>query len=143
MYRNSLYYVKYHDDHVSVKLKHVRRHTKMASFAMFQHLMLLQEADAKAHIQIPVIAERAEICGRLAGRKADFSIREFWMGSRLMSRSCKKRPSAKADAKIPVGQSAANKRVRRAKTLWGKSKAFRKISETWDICDWKFYGERP
>lgn len=84
-----LYYVKYHDDHVSVKLKHVRRHTKMASFAMFQHLMLLQEADAKAHIQIPVIAERAEICGRLAGRKADFSIREFWVGSRLMSRSCK------------------------------------------------------
>ena len=31
-----LYYVKYHDDHVSVKLKHVRRHTKMASFAMFK-----------------------------------------------------------------------------------------------------------
>ena len=53
-----LYYVKYHDDHVSVKLKHVRRHTKMASFAMFQNLMLLQLADAKAHIQIPVIAER-------------------------------------------------------------------------------------
>ncbi len=89
---------------------------------MFQHLMLLQEADAKAHIQIPVIAERAEICGRLAGRKADFSIREFWMGSRLMSRSCKKRPSAKADAKIPAGQSAANKRVRRAKNTVGKIK---------------------
>lgn len=64
-----LYYVQYHDDHVSVKLKHVRRHTKMVSFAMFQHLMLLQEADAKAHIQIPVIAERAEICGRLAGEE--------------------------------------------------------------------------
>ena len=64
-----LYYVKYHDDHVSVKLKHVRRHTKMASFAMFQNLMLLQTADAKAHIQIPVIAERAEICGRLAGEE--------------------------------------------------------------------------
>ena len=55
-----LYYVKYHDDHVSVK---------MASFAMFQNLMLLQLADAKAHIQIPVIAERAEICGRLAGEE--------------------------------------------------------------------------
>ena len=40
-----LYYVKYHDDHVSVKLKHVRRHKKMASFAMFQNLMLLQTAD--------------------------------------------------------------------------------------------------
>ena len=23
-----------------------------------------------------------------------------------------------------------------------KSKVFRKISETWDICDWKFYGEK-
>ena len=64
-----LYYVKYHDDHVSVKLKHVRRHTKMASFGMFQNLMLLQMSDAKAHIQIPVIAERAEICGRLAGEE--------------------------------------------------------------------------
>ena len=64
-----LYYVKYHDDHVSVKLKHVRRHTKMASFAMFQNLMLLQMADAKAHIQIPIIAERAEICERLAGEE--------------------------------------------------------------------------
>ena len=64
-----LYYVKYHDDHVSVKLKHVRRHTKMASFAMFQNLMMLQTADAKAHIQIPIIAERAEICERLAGEE--------------------------------------------------------------------------
>ena len=64
-----LYYVKYHDDHVSVKLKHVRRHTKMASFAMFQNLMLLQMADAHAHIQIPIIAERAEICERLAGEE--------------------------------------------------------------------------
>ena len=64
-----LYYVKYHDDHVSVKLQHVRRHTKMASFAMFQNLMMLQTADAKAHIQIPIIAERAEICERLAGEE--------------------------------------------------------------------------
>ena len=133
-----LYYVKYHDDHVSVKLKHVRRHTKMASFAMFQNLMLLQLADAKAHIQIPVIADG------LPGRKADFSIRKFWMGSRLMSRSCKKTPVSKGRCKnFRWAKRAANKRVRRAKTLWGKSKAFRKISETWDICDWKFYGERP
>ena len=64
-----LYYVKYHDDHVSVKLKHVRRHTKMVCFAVFQNLMLLQVADAKAHIQLPVIAERVEICKRLAGEE--------------------------------------------------------------------------
>lgn len=67
--RELLYYVNYHDDHVSVKLKHVRRHTKMVSFEMFQNLMLLQAADAKAHIQLPVIAERVEICERLAGEE--------------------------------------------------------------------------
>ena len=60
-----------------------------------------------------------------------------------MSRSCKKTPVSKGRCKnFRWAKRAANKRVRRAKTLWGKSKAFRKISETWDICDWKFYGER-
>ena len=76
-----LYYVKYHDDHVSVKLKHVRRHTKMASFAMFQNLMLLQLADAKAHIQILLSPNGQKSADGLPGRKADFSIRKFWMGS--------------------------------------------------------------
>lgn len=66
------------------------------------------------------------------------------MGSKQMSRSCKKTPASKGRCKNSRwAKRAANKRVRRAKTLWGKSKAFRKISETWDICDWKFYGERP
>lgn len=61
-----------------------------------------------------------------------------------MSRSCKKTPVSKGRCKNSRwAKRAANKRVRRAKTLWGKSKAFRKISETWDICDWKFYRERP
>ena len=61
-----------------------------------------------------------------------------------MSRSCKKTPVSKGRCKNSCwAKRAANKRVRRAKTLWGKSKAFRKISETWDICDWKFYRERP
>ena len=60
-----------------------------------------------------------------------------------MSRSCKKTPVSKGRCKnFRWAKRAANKRVRRAKTLWGKSKAFRKISETWDIGDWKFYGER-
>lgn len=34
----------------------------LASYEEFKHLMLLQIADAKAHIQIPIIAERVEIC---------------------------------------------------------------------------------
>lgn len=62
-----LYYVKYHDDHVSLRLKHLKRHLLMVSFEEFQNLMLLQVADAKAHVQIPIVAERVMICGALAG----------------------------------------------------------------------------
>lgn len=62
-----LYYVEYHDDHVSVKLKHVRRHMNMVNFEEFQYLMLLQMADAKAHIQLPIITERIKICEKLFG----------------------------------------------------------------------------
>ena len=56
-----LYYVEYHDDHVSKKLKHINRHMKMASFDEFRNLMFLQVADAKAHVQLPIIAERVEV----------------------------------------------------------------------------------
>lgn len=66
-----LYYVEYHDDHVSKKLKHLNRHMKMASFEEFHNLMLLQVADAKAHIQLPIIAERVEICSALAGEEGE------------------------------------------------------------------------
>lgn len=66
-----LYYVEYHDDHVSKKLKHINRHMKMASFEDFKKLMLLQVADAKAHVQLPVIAERVEICSALAGEEGE------------------------------------------------------------------------
>lgn len=62
-----LYYVEYHDEHVSVKLKHVRRHLNMVSFEEFQYLMLLQMADAKAHIQFPIITERIKMCEKLFG----------------------------------------------------------------------------
>lgn len=64
-----LYYVEYHDDRVSVKLKHVRRHTKIVPFEQFQYLMRLQVADAKAHVQLPIIAERVQICTKLAGEE--------------------------------------------------------------------------
>ena len=66
-----LYYVEYHDDHVSKKLKHLNRHMKMASFEEFHNLMLLQVADEKAHIQLPIIAERVEICSALAGEEGE------------------------------------------------------------------------
>ena len=64
-----LYYIEWHDDHVSLRLKHLRRHLKMADFNAFQNLMKLQVADAKAHVQIPIIAERVKICTELAGDK--------------------------------------------------------------------------
>lgn len=60
--RKPLYYVEYHDDRVSLRQKHLRRHLGMASLAEFQNLMLLQVSDAKAHIMLPVIEERIRIC---------------------------------------------------------------------------------
>lgn len=64
-----LYYVEYHDDRVSRKLKHVNRHMKIASVEEFQKLMLLQVADAQAHIILPIIQERIDVCSDLAGVK--------------------------------------------------------------------------
>ncbi len=66
-----LYYVEHHDDHVSKKLKHINRHLKMVSFAEFKNLMLLQVADAKAHVQLPIIEERIEISSALAGEEGE------------------------------------------------------------------------
>jgi hypothetical protein len=66
--RRLLYYVEYHDDRVSLRIKHLRRHLNLgASLKEFQNLMKLQVADAKAHIMIPIIAERIEICNQLSG----------------------------------------------------------------------------
>ncbi len=65
-----LYYVAYHDDRMSLKLKHIREHLNIpVSLAEFQKLMLLQVSDAKAHIQIPIVAQRVEICQKLAGEE--------------------------------------------------------------------------
>lgn len=63
-----LYYVGYHDDRVNLLVKHVRRHLNIpVTFEEFQKLMLLEVADAKAHVQIPIVAKRVEVCGLLAG----------------------------------------------------------------------------
>lgn len=60
--RRLLYYVEYHDDRVSLRQKHLRRHLQIASLEEFKNLMYLQAADAKAHVMLPVIEERIRIC---------------------------------------------------------------------------------
>ena len=79
--RRLLYYVEYHDDHVSLRIKHLRRHLRLGeSFPEFQNLMKLQIADAKAHIQIPIIQQRIEICTQLAGEYGEKLYRDILAG---------------------------------------------------------------
>lgn len=61
-----LYYVEYHDEKVS-QPEHLQKHLQVASFAEFQKLMQLQAADAKAHVLLPRIEKKIEICEQLAG----------------------------------------------------------------------------
>lgn len=63
-----IYYVEYHDDRVSLRIKHQNRHLKMVTREEFKNLMLLEVADAKAHVLIPAIEERIRICEILANR---------------------------------------------------------------------------
>ena len=66
--RRLIYFVEYHDDRMSLRMKHMRQHLNMgASLTEFQNLMKLQVADAKAHVMIPVVKQRIEICEQLAG----------------------------------------------------------------------------
>ncbi len=80
--RRLLYYVEYHDDHVSLRMKHLRRHLKLgASVPEFQTLMKLQIADAKAHVLIPIVQQRIEVCGKLSGEYAEELYREILAGN--------------------------------------------------------------
>lgn len=66
--RRLIYYVEYHDDRMSLRIKHLRQHINLGvSIEEFQNLMKLEVADAKAHILLPIIVERIEICEQLAG----------------------------------------------------------------------------
>ncbi len=79
--RRLLYYVEYHDDRVSLRMKHLRRHLNLgAKVSEFQTLMKLQVADAKAHILIPNIQRRIEICEKLSGEYAEELYREIMAG---------------------------------------------------------------
>ena len=70
--RRLLYYVGYHDDRVSLKIKHLRRHMNLGvSLKEFQNLMKLQVSDAKAHVRIPIVEQRIEICEKLSGELSE------------------------------------------------------------------------
>ena len=57
-----LYYIEYHDYRMSHREKHLKKHLSIASMDDFRNLMLLQIADAKAHVQLPAVLERIRIC---------------------------------------------------------------------------------
>lgn len=79
--RRLIYYVEYHDDRVSLRMKHLRRHLNMGvSLQEFQNLMRLQVADAKAHVLIPVVQQRIDICGKLAGEYGEELYRKIKAG---------------------------------------------------------------
>lgn len=79
--RRLLYYVEYHDDRVSLRMKHLRRHLKLGvSVSEFQNLMKLQVADAKAHVLIPIVQQRIEVCEKLSGEYAEELYREILAG---------------------------------------------------------------
>lgn len=79
--RRLLYYAEYHDDRVSLRMKHLRRHLKIgANVSEFQTLMKLQVADAKAHVLIPIVQQRIEICQKLSGEYSEELYREILAG---------------------------------------------------------------
>ena len=49
----------------------VRRYMEGVSFEEFQNLMLLQMADARAHVLHPMVVERIAICSMMAGKEGE------------------------------------------------------------------------
>ena len=64
-----------------------------------------------------------------------------------MSRSYKKSPVYKAGSDRSKARKFRKKRaeqkVRRCQTAFRKSNEYRKIYESWDICDYRFYQRKP
>lgn len=57
-----LYYVEYHDYRFSRREKHLKKHLGMVSPKELKHLLLLEIADAKAHVMLAFVEERIQIC---------------------------------------------------------------------------------
>lgn len=69
--RRLIYYVEHHDDRMSVDERCVNAYfDKGVSLEEFRNLMHLQVADALAHVQIPIVAQRVEKCRILSGAYA-------------------------------------------------------------------------
>ena len=65
----------------SLKIKHLRRHLNLgASLTEFQNLMKLQISDARAHVMIPIVLQRIEICEKLSGEYAEHLYNEIMEG---------------------------------------------------------------
>ena len=64
-------YVRYHDDRISLREKHLKRHLKMVDVETFKNLMELQIADAKAHVIFPIVQKRIDICSEWKNGRAD------------------------------------------------------------------------
>lgn len=62
-----IYYVKHHDEQMSLKKKSMRRHLNEVTLEVFMRLLIFQIADAKAHVQLPFVLERIEVCRKLLG----------------------------------------------------------------------------
>lgn len=57
-----------------------------------------------------------------------------------MSHSYKKTPVCKdGNASKKSGKKMANRKIRRFVGLAGKSNCYKKVCESWDICDYRFY----
>ena len=60
--RRLIYYVKHHDDEPASGEKFMQRQLNEASPEEVRNLLMLQIADAEAHVQLPAIVERIKSC---------------------------------------------------------------------------------
>ena len=65
-----VYYVAHHDDRMYLTIECVKEHLNVpVTFQTLQNLMHLEVADALAHVQIPVVVRRVEVCSAMAGEE--------------------------------------------------------------------------
>ena len=65
-----IYYVAHHDDTMHLSETCIQKHLAVpVSFETLQNLMHLEVSDALAHVQIPVVVKRVEVCSALAGEE--------------------------------------------------------------------------
>ncbi len=74
-----IYYVAHHDDTMHLTEECIKEHLNVpVTFETLQNLMHLEVSDALAHVQIPVVVRRVEVCSAMAGED----------GRRLYERIC-------------------------------------------------------